>query len=170
MALVGLSAQPNEYSVYLLLYNVRGLIDIQKCMDFSNVLTNCNHFKFCFLTETWFVPENQDNALFLNNFTTHRKHRYTENDQTKYGGVLIAFPCAIKHRRIQIDPKYAFILLVQVDVSDYKSLKRCVYSVPQLNQYIHPHSILSILLDTVDTLRGELLTKTMIIIGDSFLI
>ena len=67
-------------------------------MDFSNVITNCNHYKIICLTETWLVPEESNNALFLNNFVIHRNDRNTVNGKTKHGGVRIAVHNSIQHR------------------------------------------------------------------------
>ena len=135
-------------------------------MDFSNVITNCDHFKIICLTETWLVPEIPDKALFLNNFVKHRKDRNTVNGQTKHGGVLIAVYNSIQHRRIIIDSKFTDTVLVQLEFNDYRCLLCCIYSAPKNSPYRHSPILRLEPLECLDELSRNHVTNLTMLVED----
>ena len=135
-------------------------------MDFSNVITNCNHYKIICLTETWLVPEVSDNALFLNNFVIHRNDRNTVNGQTKHGGVLIAVHNSIQHRRLIFVTKFTDTVLVQLEFNDCRCLLCCIYSAPKNSPYRHSPSLLLQLIECLDELSSNHITNLTMLVGN----
>ena len=135
-------------------------------MDFSNVITNCNHYKIINLTETWLVPEIPDNALFLNNLVIHRNDRNTVNGQTKHSGVLTAVHNSIQHRRLIIDSSLTDTVLVQLEFNDYRCLLCCIYSALKNSLYRHSTILLQELLECLDEQSRNHVTNLTMLVGD----
>ena len=116
------SPKEKENEVHLLLYNVRSLVDIHKSVNFANALTDCDHYKIICLTETWLVPEIPDNALFIDSFIVHRNDRPSDDEQLEHGAVLIVIDTQLRHKRLNLDPKFSDNKAIQVDFTDYSCI------------------------------------------------
>ena len=135
-------------------------------MNFSNVITNCDHFKIVCLTETWLVPEISDGALFLSRFVIHHNDRPSNDGHTKHGGVLEAIDSSVQHKRIELDPKFTETVVEQIMFNDYCCLLCCIYCAPHQSSYRHSPVLLCELLDSLNRLSSELITSLTLIVGD----
>ena len=90
------------------------------------------------LTETWLTADVPDGALFLNEFTLHRKDRESDNQKRKHGGVLIGVK-GIAHEKIALKTKCECVAILAQQKSE-KSLICCLYNPPRTSKYRWPET------------------------------
>ena len=128
-----LTAPPVQNDLFILLHNVRSLIDLNKRMCLSNAISKSDYYDLLCLTETWLMSAIPDTAILLNSYSIHRNDRLSTDAKSKQGGAstLIAVKSHIRHTRIRTDPKYLEKVTVKTSLHEVDYPICCVYSSPK---------------------------------------
>ena len=118
----------------ILTYNVRSLIDLKRRSKFANCVSIENGLNNICLTETWLTSDVTDEALFLEDYTNHRRDRKSEPRKTKHGGDLIAVR-NIPHERVTLNSENEYVV-INVKPKDVSMLICCLYNPPKKSPYI----------------------------------
>ena len=92
-----------------------------------------NDLDFICLTETWLTCDITDEALFLEDYTIHKRDKKDEPHKTEHGGVLIAVR-NIPHERITLNSENEYVV-INVKPKDVPMLICCLYYPPKNNPY-----------------------------------
>ena len=148
-----LTAPTVQNDLFIVLYNVRSLIDLSKRICVSNAILISDYYDLLCLTETWLVSAIPDTALFLNSYSIHRNNRLSTDAKSNHGGILIAVKLRIRHTRIRIDTKYLETVTVKISLHEVDYLICCFYSAPKPSPYRIPPQLM---IDLIDLLIAEL--------------
>ena len=113
----------------ILTYNVRSLNDLKRRSKFANCVSYENDLDIICLTETWLTSDVTDDALFLEDYTSHRRDRKSKPYKTKRVGVLIAVR-NIPHERVTLNSENEYVV-IHVKPKDVSMLICCLYNPPK---------------------------------------
>ena len=117
--------------LYLLLFNVRSLLDLTTRQLFSNATMNCGFYNILCVTEAWLVPDVADSVLFSNKFVINKNDWQTANGRSKLGGAIIAVNASILHARVTFPGYYTDTVAIQIETLDQSFLTVCIYNAPK---------------------------------------
>ena len=109
------------------------MIDLNRRILFANCLTIEESVKVICLTETWLTSDVSDQALFMKDFTIHRKDRANDDHKTKHGGVLVGVK-DMPHERVSLKTDCECVA-VKLTPKNESILLCCIYNPPHNSAY-----------------------------------
>ena len=147
-----------------LTYNTQSIIDLKRRSKFAKCVSIENDLDIICLTETWLTSDITVEAVFLEDYTIHRRDKKSDPHKTKQGGVLIAVR-NLPHERVTLNSENEEVV-IYVKPKNVSMLICCLYDPPINGPYRWLSELLISLKDELNQSAKMENCDSIIITGD----